>query len=86
MKWLFAIACIGYGKWLEVTKGLIHACQWKNEKKKKKKEVTQREKKKKEVTQGEKKRDESRRMGLRQELEEHFGNPISVGEWAQPRH
>ena len=33
-----------------------------------------------------KKRDESRRMGLRQEPEEHFGNPISVGEWAQLRH
>ena len=33
-----------------------------------------------------KKRDESRRMWLRQELEEHFGNPISMGEWAQPRH
>ena len=30
-----------------------------------------------------KKRDESRRMGLRQEPEEYFGNPILVGEWAQ---
>ena len=31
-----------------------------------------------------KKRDELRRMGLHQRPEEHFGNPISVGEWAQP--
>ena len=31
-----------------------------------------------------KKRDESRRMGLHQDPEVHFGNPILVGEWAQP--
>ena len=86
VKWLFAIACTGSGKWLEVTEGLIHACQWENEKKKKKKEATQREKKMKEATEREKKRDESRRLGMRRETEVHWGNPVSVGEWAQPEH
>ena len=71
---------------LRLQKVLFTHASEKMKRKRKKKEVTQREKKKKEVTQREKKRDESRRMGLRQELEEHFGNPILVGEWAQPRH